>query len=140
VPRNNMFKLGIAGAAAGAGAILAITSVFAHSAPTTGNTSIVGGIVSVAKGASLPDFTRDTASNALIVEQDQDAAEAAALAAQIAAEQQKAAAELAAEQAAEAADATETDEDAAETETPDALETDQQAAETQTEHSGSGGD
>jgi hypothetical protein len=151
VPRNNMFKIGVATAAAAAGAILAITSVFAHSAPTTSRASLVGSIVNAANGATMTkaDFT---VSNAVIAEQDQDAAEAAALAAKIAAEQQQAAAELAAEQAAqaaelaaEAAEAAETDEDTAETETADTTDTETPPATTTTaavkkQHSESGGD
>ncbi|HXM38064.1 MAG TPA: hypothetical protein VN908_05310 [Gemmatimonadales bacterium] len=129
MPRNNMFKIGVATAAAAVGAILAITSVFAHSAPSTGGISLVGSIVGAASDSSIPDMDF-TASNQIIAEQEQDAAEAAALAAKIAAEQQKEAAELAAKQAAlaakqaaEAAEPAETDEDAAETETAD-VETD----------------
>jgi hypothetical protein len=141
VPRNNMFKIGVATATAAVGAILAITSVFAHSAPSTGGTSLVAGIVNAANGATLPDFSKDPVSNEITAEADQDAAEAAALAARIAAEQQQEAAELAAEKAAEAAEATETDEDSAETETADS-ETDHESSPTtvKTEHHDSGGD
>jgi len=146
VPRNNMFKIGVATAAAAAGAILAISSVFAHSTPATGGTSIVGGVVDAATLASVPDLDQLSVSNEITAEQAQDAAEAAALAAQIAAEQQQEAAELAAEQAAlaaeqaaEAAEAAETDEDAAETETADTDQENTQAV-VKTEHSDSGGD
>lgn len=150
MPRNNMFKIGIATAAAGAGAILAITSVFAHTAPTTGGTSLVGSIMNAANGASIPDFSKDPVSNLTTAEAEQDAAEAAALAAKIAAEQQAEAAELAAkqaalaaEQAAEAAEAAETDEDVNVEETGD-NDTDQGAApatttKVKTEHHDSGG-
>lgn len=133
----NMFKIGVAGAAAAAGAILAITSVFAHSAPTTTGTSLVGSIMNAANGASLPDFTQDPVANEITAEADQDAAEAADLAAK----QQQEAAELAAQQAAEAAEAAETDEDSAETETAD-VNTDQETAPkaVKTEHGDSGGD
>jgi hypothetical protein len=141
VPRSKMFKIGVASAAAAAGAILAITTVFAHSAPSTGGTSLVGSIMNAAGAASLPDFSKDPVSNEITAEADQDAAEAAALAAKIAAEQQQEAAELAAKQAAQAAETDETDEDSAETETAD-VDTDQETAATtvKTEHSDSGGD
>ena len=45
MPKNNLFKIGVATAAAAVGAVLAITSVFAHSAPATSGHSIVGSIV-----------------------------------------------------------------------------------------------
>ena len=140
MPRSNMFKIAVATAAAAVGAILAITSVFAHSsAPTTGGTSILGNIVNAANSSTIPDDSQIAVSNELAAEQAQDAAEAAALAAKIAAEQQAEAAELAAKQAAEAAEAAETDEDSAETETAD-VDTDKEAPKTvKTEHSDSGG-
>jgi hypothetical protein len=145
VPRNNMFKIGVAGAAAAVGAILAISTVFAHSAPSTGGTSLVGGIVSAANGAASLDFSNDPVSNQITVEADEDAAEAAALAAKQAQEAAELAAKLAAQQAAEAAEAAETaetDEADNETETAD-VDTDQETAATtvkKTEHSDSGGD
>ena len=143
MPRTNMFKIGVATAAAALGAILAISSVFAHSsAPTAGGTSILGSIVNAANSATIPDDSQIEVSNELVAEQEQDAAEAAALAARIAAEQQREAAELAAKQAAEAAEAAETDEDTDETETAD-VDTDHETAATtvkKTEHSDSGGD
>ena len=141
MPRSNMFKIGVATAAAAVGAILAITSVFAHSTPSTAGTSIVGGIVSRASDSTIPDMAKVSVSNELTVEADEDAAEAAALAAKIAAQQQQEAAELAAKQAAAAAEAAETDTDSAETETAD-VDTDNEAAPktVKTEHQDSGGD
>lgn len=134
-----MFKIGVATAAAALGAILAITSVFAHSTPTTNGRSLVGSIVSAAHTASFPVFTNEPAPTTLTDEQAQDAEEAAELAAQIAAEQAaeaaeqaQDAAELAAEQAAEAA---ETDEDAAEVEQAD---TNTESAKTPEHHDTSG--
>jgi hypothetical protein len=104
VPKNNLFKIGVATAAAAVGAILAISSVFAHTAPTATGRSMVGTIVNAATGASLVAFN-DPAPNTLSDEQDQDAIEAAELAAKIAAEQAELAAKLAAERAEEAAEA-----------------------------------
>ena len=104
MPKNNLFKIGVATAAAAAGAILAISSVFAHTTPTATGRSVVGTIVNAATGAGLVSFN-DQAPTTLTVEQDQDAAEAAELAAKIAAEQAELAAKLAAEQAEEAAEA-----------------------------------
>ena len=100
MPRSNLFKIGVATAAAAVGAILAITSVFAHTTPTTTGHSLVGNIVQAEIAASFPTFTMDPAPNAVTNEQAQDAIEAAALAAKIAAQE---AAELAAKQAALAA-------------------------------------
>jgi hypothetical protein len=102
LPKNNLFKIGVAVAAAGVGAVLAITSVFAHTTtPTTSGHSIIGSIVKAEVAASFPFFTADAAPNALTTEQANDVEEAAELAAKIAAEQ----AELAAKQAAAAAEA-----------------------------------
>jgi hypothetical protein len=102
MPRSNVFKIGVALAAAGVGAVLAITSVFAHSTtPADGGHSIVGSIVKAEVAASFPLVTFDSAPNTVTNEQAKDAEEAAELAAQIAAEQ----AELAAKQAAAAATA-----------------------------------
>lgn len=92
MPRTNLLKIGIATAAAAIGAALAITSVFAHSTPTT-HKSLVSSIVSAAHAASLPVFANDPVPNA-----QTDAAE-------LKAEAAEAAAELAAEQAAAAAKA-----------------------------------
>jgi hypothetical protein len=139
VPRKNLFKIGVATAAAAVGAVLAFMSVFAHSTTTTG-TSLVGSIVGHANSLGIPaDFT---IRNMAIAEQEQDAQEAAELAAKIAAAQQALAAKqaaLAAQQAAEAAEATETDEDAVEVEQAD---TDDQTAPQTTavnaDHEGSG--
>ncbi|HEV2027280.1 MAG TPA: hypothetical protein VGS16_01955 [Candidatus Dormibacteraeota bacterium] len=100
MPRNNLFKIGVATAAAAVGAVLAITSVFAHSAPTASGHSIVGSIVKAEVAASFPVFTADTAPNTITDEQAMDTEEAAELAAALAAQQ----AELAAKQAAEAAE------------------------------------
>jgi Skp family chaperone for outer membrane proteins len=122
VPKNNMFKMGVATAAAAVAAILAITSVFAHTAPSTSGRSVVGTLVNAAHAASFPLFANEAAPNTLSDEQAQDEEEAAELAAKIAAEQQELAAqkaEQAAEAAAEAAEAAETDEDAAEVEDAD---------------------
>jgi hypothetical protein len=104
VPRKTIFKIGLATAAAAIAAIMAITSAFAHGAPTTTGRSIVGTIVHSATGASLVAF-EDPAPTTLTVEQDQDAIEAAELAAKIAAEQAELAAKLAALKAQEAAEA-----------------------------------
>jgi phosphate/sulfate permease len=98
--RNNLFKFGVAAAAAGVGAILAITSVFAHSSPTASGHSIVGSIVKAEVAAGFPLVNFDAAPNTVIDEQAADAEEAAELAAAIAAQQ----AEQAAEQAAQAAE------------------------------------
>lgn len=111
MPRNNLFKIGVATAAAAVGAILAITSVFAHSTPSTNGRSMVGSIVNAAQAASFPVFTNELAPTTLTDEQALDAEQAAELAAELAAQQQEIAAEqaqdaaeLAAEQAAEAAE------------------------------------
>ncbi len=104
MPKSNLFKIGVATAAAAVGAILAFTSVFAHAAPTTSSRSMVGTIVNAATGASFVAFN-DPAPTTLSDEQDQDTIEAAELAAKIAAEQAALAAKLAAEQAEEAAEA-----------------------------------
>lgn len=98
--RNDLFKFGAAAAAASVGAILAITSVFAHSTPTTSGHSIVGSIVKAEVAASFPLVNFDSAPNTVIDEQAADAEEAAELAAEQAAQ----AAELAKEQAAQAAE------------------------------------
>ena len=103
MPRNNLYKIGVATAAAAVGAILAFTSVFAHTTPPATGRSIVGTIVTAATSAGL--VADDPALNGLTNEQDQDAIEAAELAAKIAAEQAELAAKLAAEQAEEAAEA-----------------------------------
>ena len=104
MPRKTLFKIGVATAAAGVAAILAITSAFAHGTPTTTSRSMVGTIVNAATGASLVSF-QDQAPTALTDEQTSDAIEAAELAAKIAAEQAELAAKLAAQQAEEAAEA-----------------------------------
>ncbi|MHB8588896.1 MAG: hypothetical protein ACYDA0_08605 [Candidatus Dormibacteraceae bacterium] len=105
MPRNNLFKIGVATAAAAVGAILAITSVFAHSTPSTNGQSLVGNIVNAAQADSFPVFTNEPAPNTLTDEQALDAEQAAELAAQqqelaaeLAAQQQELAAELAAQQ------------------------------------------
>ncbi len=99
MPKNNLFKIGVAIAAAAAGAILAFSTVFAHTTPTTTSRSMVGTIVNAATGAALVSFN-DTAPQTVTDEQDQDAVEAADLAAEqaakLAAEQAEEAAELAA--------------------------------------------
>ena len=104
MPKNSWFKIGVATAAAAVGAILAISSVFAHTTPPPAGRSVVGTIVNAATGAGLVSFN-DQAPTTLTVEQDTDAIEAAELAAKIAAEQAELAAKLAAEQAEEAAEA-----------------------------------
>jgi phosphate/sulfate permease len=104
VPKKRLFKIGLATAAAAVAAIMAITVAFAHGTPTTTGRSMVGTIVNAATGASLVSF-QDAAPNAISDEQAQDAIEAAALAAKIAAEKAALAAKLAAEQAEEAAKA-----------------------------------
>jgi hypothetical protein len=131
VPKNNLFKIGVATAAAAAGAILAFTTVFAHSTPTTTGRSMVGTIVNAATGATLVSF-EDQAPTAVTDEQTSDAEEAAELAAEIAAQQAEAAAELAAQQAelaAEAAEAAETDEAETEVEAADTEQADTQDVE-----------
>jgi cell pole-organizing protein PopZ len=104
VPKNNLFKIGVATAAAAVGAILAFTSVFAHTPQTTTGRSVVSTIVTAATRASFVS-SDDPALSGRTNEQNQDAIEAAELAAKIAAEQAKLAAELAAEKAEEAAEA-----------------------------------
>jgi hypothetical protein len=99
-----VFKIGAALAAATVGVILAIATVFAHSAaPTTGH-SVVGGVVAHAGLSAPAEIAKDPFSNLLITEQETDAQEAAELAAKIAAEQAALAAKLAALKAAAAAD------------------------------------
>jgi hypothetical protein len=81
VPKNNMFKIGVATAAAAVGAILALTSVFAHTAPSTNGRSVVGSIANAAHAASFPLVANDPALNVLSNEQitdEEEAAEAAA--------------------------------------------------------------
>ena len=104
MPRKTLFKIGLASAAAAVGAIMAITSAFAHGTPTMTSRSIVTTIVNTAAGAGLTS-NDSIASNAVTDEQSQDAIEAAELAAKIAAEKAQLAAELAAQQAEEAAEA-----------------------------------
>jgi len=99
VPRSNLFKIGVATAAAAVGAILAITSVFAHTTPTMNGHSLVGSIVTAATLASLP--AKEPVPSLRVAEQALDDQEAAELAAKIAAQQ----AALAAKQAEEAAEA-----------------------------------
>jgi hypothetical protein len=104
VPKTKMLKIGAATAAAAVGAVLAITSVFAHNVPSTGSHSVVGNLVKAARAASFPLVANDPALNVFANEQIADAEEAAERAAALAALQQKLAAELAAKQAAAAAD------------------------------------
>jgi hypothetical protein len=104
VPSTRLFKIGLATAAAAVAAIMAITVASAHGTPTTTGRSMVGTIVNAATGASLVSF-EDAAPNTISAEQEQDAIEAAELAAKIAAEKAALAAKLAAEQAEEAAEA-----------------------------------
>jgi hypothetical protein len=113
-----MFKIGVATAAAAIGAILAITSVFAHSTPSTNGRSVVGSIVTKAHAASFPLVANDPAMNVLAIEAIADQEEAAELAAELAAKQAEAAkeaaaaaAEAAAEAAAAATDNDDVDED-----------------------------
>jgi Skp family chaperone for outer membrane proteins len=140
VPRKTIFKIGLATAAAAVVAILAITSALAHGTPTTTGRSMAATIVNAATRAGFVDFNDPAPVTA---EEDQDAIDAAKLAAKIAAEQQQEAAELAAQQAkiaaekaAEAAEATETDEDASEVEQADTEQADTQDVEQQTTTSG----
>jgi len=121
-----MFKIGVATAAAAVGAILAITSVFAHTAPSTGR-SVVGGLANAAHAASFPLVANEPALNVIANEQITDEEEAAELAAEQAEKAAEAAAEAVAE-AAEAAEAAETDEDA------DEVEAEDKDAEHQAEH------
>jgi hypothetical protein len=101
VPRSNLFKIGVATAAAAVGAILAITSVFAHTTPTMNGHSLVGSIVTAATLASLP--AKEPVPSLRVAEQALDDQEAAELAAKIAAQQAALAAQQAAKQAALAA-------------------------------------
>jgi len=103
VPRSNLFKIGVATAAAAVGAILAITSVFAHTTPTMNGHSLVGSIVTAATLASLP--AKEPVPSLRVAEQALDDQEAAELAAKIAAQQAAKQAALAAKQAEEAAEA-----------------------------------
>jgi hypothetical protein len=119
VPRDNMFKIGVATAAAAVGATLAITSVFAHTAPSTNGSSLVGNVVKAAHAASFPLVANDPALNVLANEQITDEEEAAEQAAELAAEQAERAAEAAAEAAEQAQEAAEADEDADEVEAAD---------------------
>ena len=111
MPRNNMFKIGVATAAAAVGAVLAITSVFAHTTPSSNGRSVVGGIVSAAHAASFPLVANDPALNVLANEEITDQEEAAELAAELAAKQTEQAAEAAAAAAEAAAEAADTDTD-----------------------------
>ena len=111
MPRNNMFKIGVATAAAAVGAVLAITSVFAHTTPSSNGRSVVGGIVSAAHAASFPLAANDPALNVLANEQITDQEEAAELAAELAAQQAEQAKEAAAAAAEAAAEAAVTDTD-----------------------------
>jgi hypothetical protein len=103
-------------AAAAVGAILAISTVFAHSTPAT-HRSLVSSIVSAAHAASFPVIANEPVPNAVIDKQIARALTAEELAAKIAAEQAELAAKLAALKAAAAADpcvAADADEDAKE--------------------------
>src|SRR6202521_5691743 len=104
VPRKTVFKIGLATAAAAVGAILAITSAFAHGTPTTTGRSLVGTIVNTAAGAAMTS-NDSVASTTVSDEATSDAIEAAELAAKIAAEQAAAAAAAAAKAAEEGAEA-----------------------------------
>jgi len=106
-----MFKIGVATAAAAVGAILAITSVFAHASPSTNSRSVVGSIVSAAHAASFPLVANDPALSVLANEQITDEEEAAEAAAELAAKQAEAAKEAAERAAEAAAEAAETDND-----------------------------
>ena len=130
MPRTNMFKIGVATAAAAVGAVLAITSVFAHTSPSTNGRSVVGSIVSAAHAASFPLVANDPALSVLANEQITDEEEAAEAAAELAAKQAEKAAEAAAEAAEQAQEAAEADEDADEVENAD----NDQDAEHQGEH------
>jgi hypothetical protein len=90
-------------AAAAVGAILAISTVFAHSTPST-HKSLVSSIVSAAHTASFPVIANEPVPNAVIDKQIARAITAEELAAKIAAEQAELAAKLAALKAAAAAD------------------------------------
>jgi hypothetical protein len=103
VPRPNLFKIGVAIAAAAVGAILAISTVFAHSTPTSTGHSVAGSIVKAAHAASFPVFANDPVPNAFTSAAELKA-EAAEAAAELAAEQAALAAKLAALKAAAAAD------------------------------------
>lgn len=108
MPRTNVLKLGLATGAAIAGAILAITSVAAHSTQATtvhqGSKSTIGSLLEAANSASLPFVAPEPALNGV---RDSMETEAEADAAELLAEQQKEAAEAAAKAAAAAAKAAE---------------------------------
>ena len=100
--RPNMFKIGVATAAAAVGAILAISTVFAHSTPATTGHSVAGSIVKAAQAASFPVFANDPVPNAFTTAAELKA-EAAEAAAELAAEKAALAAKLAALKASAAA-------------------------------------
>jgi len=131
-----MFKIGVATAAAAVGAILAITSVFAHASPSTNSRSVVGSIVSAAHAASFPLVANDPALSVLANEQITDEEEAAEAAAELAAKQAEAAKEAAERAAEAAAEAAETDNDDVDEDVDQEKDDDAAAATTQvkTEH------
>ncbi len=102
MPRPNLFKIGVAIAAAAVGAVLAISTVFAHSTPTTTGHSVVGSIVKAAHAASFPVFANEPVPNSFTRAAELKA-EAAEEAAELAAEKAALAAKLAALKAAAAA-------------------------------------
>ncbi len=107
MPRSNVLRLGFATGAAIAGAILAITSVAAHSTQAStvhqSGKSVVGSLIEAANRASVPFVAPDP----LISIRAEVELEAEADAAELLAEQQKEAAEAAAAAAAAAAKAAE---------------------------------
>ena len=119
MPRTNTFKIGVATAAAAVGAILAITSVFAHTTPSSNGRSVVGGIVEAAHAASFPLVANDPALNVLADEQITDQEEAAEAAAELAAKQAEQAREAAAAAAEAAAEAADNDDEDVDTEADD---------------------
>lgn len=107
MPRTRIFKVGVATVAAGAGVILAITSVMAHSTPSTTHLSASGVHTDATVNGEAAEqaaqlAAKQKAAAAAAAEAQQAAAEAAAEAqqdaAEAAAEAQQAAAEAAAEQ------------------------------------------
>jgi hypothetical protein len=115
LPKTRIFKVGAATFAAGVGAILAITSVMAHSAPAT--TLHVNLKSAVASQINALEDKQDAAEAAALLAAEQNKAEA--LAAKVQREAAKAAEEAAESSGAEAAEdstVAESDNDATETE------------------------
>ena len=85
MPKNRMLKVPAAAAAAAVGVLFAISSVGAHSTPATTSRSVTPAALSSAVAGNVPLFVHNPATNALTNEEQQDAIEAAARAAALAA-------------------------------------------------------